>query len=1358
MIRSMLSPKLARSAAHLWLVPLATAVSIAVAPSAALAEQARLFAGTFGSATSTVVDPYPLARLEQVAVDGSTHDIYATDPYGHRVEKFDSEGHFLFMFGLRVNKTAVEESGSRPEPEQDVCPAVGHPADVCQGGTVENSSDPTPLEQPVQISVDDSKGPSEGDVYVGNGLNVYPEPAGIVEKFDSSGRVIESWEAGGKLNGSAVTDPPARIAGPFGRIEGLAVDPGGNLWVSAAYGNYFEFGQAGNFIEGWKGNSGQEIAIGPEGNVYTDSYGSVLKYSSIGKFIGQIAPSKAEYTELASQEVIRIRGLAVDESTGDLFLDGGELTGPKARGVIKRYDSSCQPVITNESPPPGCAAAETFGAGFISEEAGSAAIDFDSASDPLYIADTQRNDIAAFPVETVPSVVTSPPASPTATSATLTGSVNPSGIELNAGTVGCRFEWGATAAPYEHTAPCDKTSSQIGNGSTPVEVRATITGLQAGTTYHYRLVVSNANDVNASIEQPSLGKDIAFGPPVIESASALSVTTVGAVLQAQVDPNDLDTQVRIEYGLQAGAYTQSVAGLDVGSAGVGQAVNFELSGLVPVTTYHYRVIAENVLGQGGEAVTGQDLTFTTQVPGSFSLLDGRGWELVSPANKRGAQIEPLGSEGLVQASADGDAISYVADAPTEAVPAGNASSWVQVLSARSARGWSSLDLATSHNEPVGTPAGPGPEYKFFSPDLLVSIVEPVGAFDPLSAEASEKTPYLRTDFPAGDPSAICTVSCYRPLITGMPGFENVPAGTEFGEEATECSGRFCGPQFLGASLDASHIVLQSNVALVEGAPVGSLYEWYGGQLQLVSVLPGAGGPAPAGSGPQQLGSRDGKVTRDAISDDGSRVVWSERTGSHHLYLRDLSREETLRLDINKGGSGKGNSEPVFQGASSDGSVVIFTDEQQLTADSGATVEKPDLYRCQAIVGESSELECALTDLTPAGGAESADVRGPIAGVSDDGSFVYFFADGVLAHNQVNNGAGMQEAAPGDCVAHPAFDTPDERGCNLYVSHSGVTTFIASLPAAAYYDWYESLANQPLRVSPEGEWLAFVSERPLTSYDSRDALTGRPVAEVYLYHAATGKIVCASCDPTGARPHGVEYLKVENSIVSGYQASWRTNGLVAAMIAGSTNINEVVPGYQDRNLSDSGRLFFNSLDALIPQDSNGGFDVYEYEPSGVGSCSESNATFSGHVGGCTDLVSSGTSGEESVFLDASANGDDVFFLTAAQLSYRDTDSAYDVYDARVGGGESEPVKPIECQGDACQSFVAAPNDPTPDSLTFQGPGNIVLQQASSVQAPVRVVKKATKCAKGKKRTRGKCVKVKRKRVKAKKASRGWGARR
>ena len=92
----------------------------------------------------------------------------------------------------------------------------------------------------------------------------------------------------------------------------------------------------------------------------------------------------------------------------------------------------------------------------------------------------------------VPDVSTEAPSKVTGTTATLNGTVNPDGTQIKS----CEFEYGPTSA-YGQTAQCEQTPA----GSSPVAVSTNLTGLQAGTEYHYRLVAANANGDNASEDQ-----------------------------------------------------------------------------------------------------------------------------------------------------------------------------------------------------------------------------------------------------------------------------------------------------------------------------------------------------------------------------------------------------------------------------------------------------------------------------------------------------------------------------------------------------------------------------------------------------------------------------------------------------------------------------------------------------------------------------------------------------------------------------------------------------------------------------------------------------------------------------------------
>jgi hypothetical protein len=130
---------------------------------------------------------------------------------------------------------------------------------------------------------------------------------------------------------------------------------------------------------------------------------------------------------------------------------------------------------------------------------------------------------------------------------------------------------------------------------------------------------------------------------------------------------------------------------------------------------------------------------------------------------------------------------------------------------------------------------------------------------------------------------------------------------------------------------------------------------------------------------------------------------------------------------------------------------------------------------------------------------------------------------------------------------------------------------------------------------------------------------------------------------------------------------------------------------------------------VPQDTNNVNDVYEFEPPGVSDCTSASETYSPASGGCVSLISSGSSREESAFLDASEGGDEVFMLTSARLVKADTDAALDIYDAHVCSSSSPcppppPSPPAACEGDSCQNPSSPPAETTPASLTYKGPEN------------------------------------------------------
>jgi hypothetical protein len=1037
------------------------------------------------------------------------------------------------------------------------------------------------------------------------------------------------------------------------------------------------------------------------------------EYEYVGELTGPAGPYSV------------VTGIAADGSNGDIYVAG--------RSGVDQFSATGAFLarITGAGTPSG-----VFRPVGGSSETGAVAVD--PVTHRVYVGvsgGTVPSFVDVFgPSLLVPDVTTGEASGVGVESAAFNGTVNPD----EAGSATCQFEWGSTPS-LGQTAPC---SAPVANSGEPVAVHAEVTGLAPDSTYYYRLQATNANGTNGGEAfQPDEVTTLGAG---IHDTSASDVASSSATLDAKIDPNGSPTRIYFQFGTSTayGGLAPEPPGRAVGSGKGDVEVGVHVQqGLSPFTTYHYRVVAVSEIEVSPGVVetrefTGPDETFTTQGVNSGQLLpDGRRWEMVSSPEKQGTQILAIGqysSEGaVIEAAASGGAITYMTAAPTEAKPGGYAN-YEQVFSARGASAWTSRDISPPHETAAGVAIGYGEEYRFFSEDLSLGVDQPFGAFTrSLSTEASEQTPFVHTDFLNSNATDPCADSCYRPVVSGAPGHADVPSGTKFGSD-TGCNGGLyviCGPVFVGATPDLSHVMVTSEGALtstpVPGEDGGkwSLYEWSDGKIQLVSMLPDGdaatepspGSPAVGAGG---LGGRIGGVdSRRAISDDGSRVVWS---AEEHLYLSDMSlgkSGKSVQLDVVQGGSGEGQPSPLYQIASVDGSRVFFTDEQHLTADSGGRGGEPDLYECE-IVLVASGLECRLSDLTPSTGGAPA-YAGGVVGASEDGSWVYYIA-----------------------------------GTTLYLRHDGLTRTVAVLSYADRQDWESDLMTS--RVSSNGRWVAFMSQRELTDNNTHDAITGEPDEEVYLYDAeangGAGKLACASCNPTGARPVGVEG-RTDNVADVG---SW--SSLVAANIPGWTPFWLKGSLYQSRYLSDSGRLFFNSSDGLVPQDVNGAEDVYEFEPPGVGGCSTGSVLFSTRSDGCVGLISSGGSSEESGFMDATANGSEVFFLTTAKLSSADRDSAIDLYDARECNAGSPcfsqpPAVPPVCDtGDSCK---AAPSPQpavfgAPSSATFAGVGNVapagvkVGVKSKGLTRAQKLARALKTCGKEKRRQRAAC----RRRAKAK----------
>jgi hypothetical protein len=1140
-------------------------------------------------------------------------------------------------------------------------------------GEFNGSAAPTGVfSEPIEIAVDNSDNPldlSAGDVYV------VDRGSGVVDKFNAGG-VYEGQLTGAGAPGGAFEPKPK---GGSRVIQGVAVDPNGVVWVSTSKGPIYSFsdGSSNSYIsevETPYAGADEGLAVDSEDNLYIKAGGSeVAEVNSTG------TPVRPYNAFIA----------AVDSVGDEVYLDNLE--------SIEAFSLSGTPIESSEAG----ALASSFGSGYMEQSAGVAV---DASNGTVYVTNRVHDNILAFEGIKLPTVNMGAVTEQAPKSVRLNGTVIPEGSPVTS----CVFEYGTTIA-YGQSVPCSPKAGELGSGAAAVSVGAQLSGLLPGTTYHYRLVAENA----AHIISPTPDRELVAGP-VLSGESVVDVASSSATLLGSIDPNGDDTHYYFEYGPTAayGSFAPLPApGVDLGSAVEAEPVSVHLQGLEVAGAYYYRLVAV----QNGEVFEGPDGSFTTQGPGLAAVLpDGRAWELVSPPNKKGALIELFELGGQVQAANDGSGITYVTEGPNVGENPVGKTQYSTVLSRRGPEGWRSVDLTLpgrlpGHGESSGSIFETNPEYSLFSPDLSMAAVQPKVAGTPLLSEATEQTLYLRNN----------DNDSFLPLVTSA----NVPAGTKIDEP-----GAGWRQEFLAATPDLSHVIIKTPLALTtnaideetvqknaeeKGGLQWNLYEWSNEGLQLVNVLPGEEGVAHGPVSKEIPGVRlAGEVSRGgfvggsvphAVSNDGRRIAWAwgEPYGQslyRGLYVRDMVEEKTEKV----GGPGA-----IYQTMNSDGSKIFF-------------LENGDLY----VFDFETE---ALTDLTKDYGPDesSANVQESVTDVSEDGSYVYFVAKGVLASGAVR----------GEDDLYMVHET----------ENGWTTRLVGVLSQEDDPDWHANafqsaprLGGVFSRVSPNGRYLTFMSDRSLTGYDNLDAVSGAPDEEVYLYDGVTRKLVCASCDPMGARPVGV--FDADGEGVSppavDRRASWtskedttaepRFDHWLAGSIPGWDELNQVST-YQPRYLSDGGRLFFDSPDALVPQATNGLEDVYEYElPAGSetpesDNCTRASATFSERSGGCVSLISSGTSSAESLFYDASENGDDVFFSTTSKLVSEDYDKGYDVYDAHVCTSTVPcvpvPVSPPPCtSGDSCK---AAPSPqptifgPAP-SATFNGIGNLSGSASPSVK--------------------------------------------
>jgi len=228
--------------------------------------------------------------------------------------------------------------------------------------------------------------------------------------------------------------------------------------------------------------------------------------------------------------------------------------------------------------------------------------------------------IASFKFTNQPTVATQDATAITMTAATLNGTVNPNGLATT-----YHFEWGTTVSYGNNTA-----TLSAGSGTATLPESANITGLTAGTTYHFRIAAVNSDGT-------SNGNDFTFVPGAATvtttAASAITMTTATAGGNVTADGGSPVIARGTCWSTSANPTISDSHTTD--GSGVGTFTS-ALTGLTANTTYHIRAYATNANG----TVYGSDLTFTTlcevyslpfsesfsttSIPGCWSQVDNQG--------------------------------------------------------------------------------------------------------------------------------------------------------------------------------------------------------------------------------------------------------------------------------------------------------------------------------------------------------------------------------------------------------------------------------------------------------------------------------------------------------------------------------------------------------------------------------------------------------------------------------------------------------------------------------------------------------------------------------------------------------------
>jgi hypothetical protein len=800
-----------------------------------------------------------------------------------------------------------------------------------------------------------------------------------------------------------------------------------------------------------------------------------------------------------------------------------------------------------------------------------------------------------------------------------------------------------------------------------------------------------------------------------------------------------------------------------------------------------------------------------------ALPDERTYELVSPPGEGEPYLPPINesSSGFTtnlpfKAAADGDAVVWAGEpatlggtseiAPTSGGTSGGTgetgpgagNEW---LSTRGSEGWTSSDI---------TPAGTREfKYEGFSGSLE-------NAFAQGSIASSENE------------SAECHGIFSRSIETGA--LSSLFAPSEF-------SGACGHPLFAGTSQDESQVIFQDEAALTSEAEPAvevppnpehqhfvyetgqvacmfgcNLYDLKEGHLKLVNVLEDKPVPNATFGGYAGAGARALTTFSHAISNDGSRIFWTDTQAGpdmEHVYAL-INGSETVAVSA-------GAAE--YWTATRDGHYAFYTENGELWRFDTDTRERVALLSASDEATGTGELR------EPATGTDEIKVLSTTSGHFHEGEEI--FGLGIPAGTTIiaGNGSTLRlskafaasesdlslTAGGPEVQGVVGINETGEDGAYIYFAADGSLAGESAKTCTEAPEYQAQLEREFLEgdISQEQDQREAEQSNKEEAEERQGLVPPRLGCGLYLLHGGS-LIPIATLAPSDARikiatafayssdwvanlseriaqvaPDGNHLVFESHRPLTGYDNDYEGNpqinvfvysALGAQLTCASCNPTGAPPLHQQKEtllpqasaanytympqlISENGnRVFFETREPLSPQDTNGALDVYEWEREGEGTCEPATPTRPND--GCLFLLSGGVSPQASVLIGPDSSGENVFFEHVGALGQLAVPSDHNLlYDARIRGGFTKVS--LSCTGTGCQGVPPGPPIfATPASVTFSGIGNF--PALAPGQAGLKSAGKAQKLAKAlsscgkerKKRARQGCKKRARKQYGAK----------